>query len=876
MTLPTGHLSVYSVVRGWSEQTPDAVALVAPGCTPLTYHRLASQIERTVQALNTLGAGRGDRVAVALPQGAEMAAAILSVSGGVASAPLNPALGESECETALSILDPKFLIVPAGSESLVRRVAKKRGWPVLELMPVPGGAVGEFTLSGTPASAPVSSSLAEPADHAVILPTSGTTSRPRWVPLTHRNVCAAADNTRAALGLTERDLCLDVMPLFHSHGLVAGVLATLMAGGTVVCTAGFDATRFFAWLDEFRPTWFTAVPAIHRAIVADAPQHRKTIARGRLRFIRSASATLSPQLRLELEETFGVLVTESYGLTEAPQLTNTPLDARTRKVGSLGVPGTSEVAIMDEAGGLVGPDTRGEIVCRGPAVMAGYLKDPAGTAPSTPTSWLHTGDQGFIDVHGHLYLTGRLTETINRGGDKIFPREVDEVLATHPAIAEAATFGLPDPALGEEIATAVVLRSGKAVAPAELRAFAASRLAAFKVPRRVFTVESIPLGPTGKVQRHQLPALLGLLRSDSSPAAARGVTESRKPADILEYQLLQIWEDALGLRPLSTTDDFFDLGGTSLAAARMMEAIAKVHARTLHPSILFSAPTVQRLARVLEGAPDPDPNSRPLTEVQRGGHRRPFVFLHGHHIGGGLYCRDLAARLAPDQPFFTLSPYGIGAEGAPATIEELAEAYLRTLRAAQPAGPYLLGGYSHAGLVAFEMARRLVALGEKVPLLVVVDAAARDPSMGARLQRLLQSETALRFLHLAERARQGPRALLAFCAEKVRARIRRTGRPRATGGDTVETEETAAAARISRLLQQMVEEYAPGRYAGPVTLFMAAEGVATWNAEPTLGWRRVAPNVKVICIPGDHTTCITDHAGELAQQLQASLDDAES
>jgi thioesterase domain-containing protein len=169
-----------------------------------------------------------------------------------------------------------------------------------------------------------------------------------------------------------------------------------------------------------------------------------------------------------------------------------------------------------------------------------------------------------------------------------------------------------------------------------------------------------------------------------------------------------------------------------------------------------------------------------------------------------LYCRDLAARLAPEQPFFTLSPYGIGAEGAPATIEELAEAYLRTLRAAQPAGPYLLGGYSHAGLVAFEMARRLVALGEKVPLLVVVDAAARDPSVGARLQRLLQSETALRFLRLAERARQGPRALLAFCVEKVRAR-RRALRSRASGGDTVETEETAEAARISRMLQQMVE-----------------------------------------------------------------------
>ncbi|MGH7702278.1 MAG: AMP-binding protein, partial [Gemmatimonadales bacterium] len=532
MTRPVDHLCVYSVVKHWAERTPDAVALAAPGCPPLTYQRLAAQIERTVQTLNTLGAGRGDRVAVALPQGAEMAAAILSVSAGTASAPLNPALGESECEAALSHLDPKLLLVPFGADSLAGRVAMKKGWPVIELAPVPGGAAGEFTLSGAGASAPVLSGFAEPGDQALILPTSGTTSRPRWVPLTHRNVCAAADNTRAALRLTEHDRCLNVTPLFHGHGLVAGVLATMMAGGTVACTGGFDASRFFAWLDEVRPTWFTAVPTIHRAIAAAAPQHQKIIARGGLRFIRSASATLSSQLRAELEGIFRVLVTESYGLTEALQLTNTPLDARTRKIGSVGVAGTSEVAVMDEAGNLLGPDELGEVVCRGPAVMAGYHNDPDATARSFTTSWLRTGDQGSIDIHGHLYLAGRLKEMINRGGEKVFPGEVDEALVAHPAIAEAATFGLPDPALGEEIATAVVIRSGQSVAPAEIRVFAASRLAAFKVPRRVFIVESIPLGPTGKVQRHRLPALLGLLPSDRGPA--------RAPGNLLEYQLTQI------------------------------------------------------------------------------------------------------------------------------------------------------------------------------------------------------------------------------------------------------------------------------------------------------------------------------------------------
>jgi acyl-CoA synthetase (AMP-forming)/AMP-acid ligase II/thioesterase domain-containing protein len=865
-TMQASSPSTYAVVKGWAERTPDAVALTGPGRTPLTYERLASQIDRTVRALNTLGVGRGDRVAVALPQGPEMAAAFLAISAGAVAALLNPTLGAGECESALSQLDPKAVIVPSGIESSGAWAAQAGGWPVIQLAPLSDGAAGEFTLSGSRLSGPLTSGVGEPDELAVMLSTSGTTSRPRWVPLTHRNILAAADNTRAALGLTQHDRCLNVMPLFHGHGLVAGVLAPIMAGGSMVCTTGFDPVRFFGWLDEARPTWFTAVPTMHKAIVAEAPRHREIIARSALRFVRSASAPLAAALRSQVEAVFRVVVTESYGLSEALQLTNTPLDPRVRKIGSLGITGGSELAIMDEAGRLLGPDELGEIVCRGPVVMAGYYNDPAANEDCFQDSWFRTGDQGFLDTDGHLYMTGRLKETINRGGEKVFPAEVDEALIAHPAVAEAATFGLPDPALGEEVAIAVVLRPGPSVTAGELREFAAARLTEFKVPRRVFIVPAIPLGPTGKVQRRELPTRLGLLGSDGIRLPANSAGEALKPRNLLEYQLTLLWEELFGIRPLGTTDDFFDLGGTSLLAARMMEEIEKTYGRSLHPSILFSASTVQRLARRLEAEANPDPGERPLTEIQRGGRRRPFVYLHGHYIGGGVYCRDLARWLDPHQPFYTLSPYAIGGPGAPTTIKGLAEAYLRTLRAAQPAGPYFLGGYSHAGLVAFEMARRLLAAGEKVPLLAVLDVPVRDPSIRAATREFF-TRWAHRVRRLAELARGGPRPVLAFASEKIVGK--REPAPAST-----EARLAAEGAAVGRIFGRMIERYVPGPYAGRVTLFTSADGPAARTGDPTLGWRRVVADLRVIRLPGDHTTCITEHADVLARQLQACLDEA--
>jgi acyl-CoA synthetase (AMP-forming)/AMP-acid ligase II len=308
------------------------------------------------------------------------------------------------------------------------------------------------------------------------------------------------------------------MPLFHIHGLMAAVSASLTAGGSVFCTPGFNALRFFSWVNEVKPTWYTAVPTMHQAILGRARANRDLMGKIQLRFLRSASATLLPQVMEELEHVFRAPVIEAYGMTEAAhQVASNPLPPGQRKPGSVGISAGPEVAIFDEYGTELPPLTRGEVAIRGLNLTRGYEKNPDANARAFCKGWFRTGDQGFLDEHGYLRLTGRLKELINRGGEKVSPLEVDEVLMDHPAVAQVVTFAMPHHKLGEEVAAAVVIRDGQSLSDRELREFASGRLADFKVPRKIVFLSELPKGATGKVQRIGLAAKLGL---DSTDVAA--------------------------------------------------------------------------------------------------------------------------------------------------------------------------------------------------------------------------------------------------------------------------------------------------------------------------------------------------------------------
>ncbi len=491
------------------------IAIAAPDRPVLSFRQLREHIERTVAALNRLGVGRQDRVALVLPNGPEMATAFIAVASGATACPLNPAYRAEEFEFYLSDLRAKAILVERGSDSPALAVAERLGVSILEAQVPADAPAGVFELVAragqTAGAAAERPGFAEPDDIALILHTSGTTSRPKIVPLSQRNLCASAQAIVKTLALGPRDCGLQIMPLFHIHGLMAGLLAPLAAGGRVFCTPGFNALKFFAWMEEAKPTWYTAVPTMHQSILARAARNREIIAANPLRLVRSSSSSMPPQVIRELEEVFGAPVIESYGMTEAShQMASNPLPPRPRKPGTVGIAAGPEVAIMDAAGQLLGPHTPGEIVIRGPNVTRGYENNPKANAEAFTNGWFRTGDQGVMDADGYLTITGRLKEIINRGGEKISPREVDEVLMDHPAVQQVVTFAMPHEKLGEEVAAAVVLREGMQATDQELREFAARRLADFKVPRKILIMAEIPKGATGKLQRIGLAQKLGL------------------------------------------------------------------------------------------------------------------------------------------------------------------------------------------------------------------------------------------------------------------------------------------------------------------------------------------------------------------------------
>ena len=486
---------------------PRSIALCSEQQPPLTYEGIHALAIETISGLNEIGIGRNDTVAIVLPNGPMMATAFVCIAGAATTAPLNPGYRQEEFEFYLDDLNARALVVEEGSQSPAVSAAEKLGIKVIYLLREDDQPSGYFRFSteqenGIDVLDDEKTGQADAQDIALILHTSGTTSRPKIVPLSHQNVCASAANIMSSLDLSAGDRCMNIMPLFHIHGLIAVILSSLRAGASVYCTPGFNALKFFSWMEDAKPSWYSAVPTMHQAILARAGRAKSTIEAHPLRLIRSSSSSLPPQVMAELEATFQTPVIEAYGMTEAAhQMASNPLPPLSRKPGTVGLAAGPEVAIMNERGDILSQGEVGEIVIRGDNVTSGYKNNPKANAENFTNGWFRTGDQGMLDSEGYISITGRLKEIINRGGEKISPREVDEILMDHPAIAQCVTFAMPHEKLGEEVAAAVVLREGEVADEKEIRRFTAQHLADFKVPRRVLILDEIPKGATGKLQR---------------------------------------------------------------------------------------------------------------------------------------------------------------------------------------------------------------------------------------------------------------------------------------------------------------------------------------------------------------------------------------
>lgn len=576
----------------YARTTPTAPALLAPGRRPLSYGELGATTEHLVRTLRGFGTAPADRIAVALPRGADSALALIAVASACACIPVNPELTVDELQRYFSELKLTALVTRGDMNSASRDVAKALDIAVIDFMLGPETDLGGCEFIGPTIGPACANGAARADDDAFILLTSGTAARPKMVPLTHRNVCLSAYNAGRVLSLTSHDRLLNALPLFHAHGLISGLLTALAAGSSVICTEGFDAQSFLGWMRDLQPTWYTAVPTIHRALLTAAEADPDRFRSSTLRVIRSASASLAPAILEGLEALFGVPVLETYGMTEAAsQIAANPFELR--KIGSVGRAAGPEIAIMDATGRMCARGEQGEIMLRGPNMSRGYYNDEAATQAAFRKGWFRTGDLGYLDADGYLFIVGRIKDVINRGGQKVSPLEVEEVLLSHPAVLEAGVFAIPHPKLGENIAAVVVLRANSEATSDQLRQFTRKRLAAYKVPSLIRSVAALPRGASGKIKRNALSELI---------SAASDGTETQSPRTALETELAEIWAKLLELPQVGVDQEVFALGADSLAATQMRSRLRERFNVDFSFEDIFDCATVAALAERIETA----------------------------------------------------------------------------------------------------------------------------------------------------------------------------------------------------------------------------------------------------------------------------------
>jgi acyl-CoA synthetase (AMP-forming)/AMP-acid ligase II/thioesterase domain-containing protein len=817
--------SIGEMIGRRSKGRSTAPAILATEGTTLTYSALTRQTDAMVVELRQRGILRQDRVAIVLPNGPRIAGAFLGVCAAAAGAPLNPGYRADDFDFYLDDLDARAVVVEAGHDGPVRSVAARRGIAVLEVIT---GEDGIDHLHGPAVSPPARDAPASPDDVALLLHTSGTTSRPKVVPLTHHNMCTSARNVARTLRLGPADRGLNVMPLFHIHGLVAGLLASIDAGASVVCTPGFDSERFFDWLEEFEPTWYTAVPTMHQAILTGAAAHADIVESARIRLIRSSSASLPGVVMRELENTFRTPVIEAYGMTEAAhQMACNPLPPAVRKSGSVGMAAGPDVTIMDGAGRRLEHGEIGEIVVRGDNITSGYLDDPEANATAFVDGWFRTGDEGVIDGEGYLRITGRLKEMINRGGEKVVPREVDEVLLAHPAVAQAVAFSVPHVTLGEDLAAAVVLRDGEQPTMAELREHCFDGLAGFKVPSTIVAVRAIPKGPSGKLRRIGLADQLPLTTDFESPQSDR------------ERLVAETWAEILGVEPVGRLDNFFLLGGDSLRAIETTTRLSESAASPLEPPDLFRMPTVVEFARLLD---DPSTERNVLVPLQTGDDRSPVFYVPGH--GGDVFTfRELVGRLHPGRAAyaFAFPPEAAGDDAVACNmLPELAHRFVDAVVELQPAGPYHFVGYCFGGEVLAEMIAVLEDRGERIGTAIVIHAHLSGSSRRMPVGRGL--------LH-------APRATLRTMAGRAKGRVMRRRMATDAGKQASYLVSTPRPIETKVLLVRPLGELR-----------------SDWDYDPLMGWGDVTTSAEVRDIEGDRVSIFTEpRVEELAELLRSAL-----
>ena len=861
----------------WALCKPDGPALLAPGQEALTYGALLPLIHRTRDAFRAAGLRSKEPAGVLMQPGLSSILACLAVAGETACTPLDPSLTADEYVSYLKRLRASTVVVQDDGESQALAAARELGLLVLRASLGDDGGANQLAVETVLPR--TSSGTERRTDASLLFLTSSTTGDPKLVPVSAGNLTARFDCDGRALGLGPADRHLAVMPLFHVFGLLSA-LTQLRYGGSVVCAPGFDPLRFASWWDEFRPTWFAAgIPVLH-AIAGSAPAEREIFASAPPRCILVGTGTPEPALRETVEQIMRAPVLVGYGSSESGPATRNRIGAA--KHGSVGTSIGSEISVADPFGNLLPPHQEGEVLLRGPGVVSHYLDDDEADLRAFRNGWFRTGDLGYLDHDGFLFLTGRLKEIISRGSEKIRPGEIDHALASHPGVEDAASFAIPHRTLGEDVAAAVVAREGAQLTETDLRRYASARLATFKIPRLFVFVDTIPRTASGKPKRALLASCHGpAVRRESSIVAPRTDAEQR---------IVRIWTHTLGKENISVYDDFMQLGGDSLSSARMLaEVDGEFHTngRVMVRSDFFDAPTVSEFARIVTECQTPPEAGERTTQGILAFHQTGappegtrkvsdatplFCFPGWRGRDGGpvepyqLY--HLARSLGARQPFHVVTASILRENETPRPVEELARMSVQAIRGMRPYGPYFLAGHCLGAVVAFEAAQQLLAAGETVPRLLLFDAEMPGyPKMAGNWSKYW-AEVSRIVRHFDWReARSHADSLVQLLKQRVTGRFRRRA-ARFQLGNSVNVNMLNNRRAIA------LWQYTPRDCAVPMVHFMAADHpVSKVLDDPRYGWRDVARGgIEFQSVSGDHESMFSpENAPQLAERIRTSL-----
>jgi oxalate---CoA ligase len=849
--------TIGNAIARWAAAGNGSPALVGADSQQVTFSQLVSSVSSFARQLANAGLRAEHRVGLLVPPGMTGGQLAVVLASNTTLVPINPALMAGEVIEFAEVSGLHAIVIPCWLESEARAAILEQKITALEAVRAPDGTLA-LELLTAPAGSPAPLRPAVESDVALLLRSSGTTGAPKLIPVTHGNLAAMAEKLGSGLwfGLTAEDRAACTLPLYYAAGLKTSLFVPLMLGAGVAFPPAKQVFDLAEWVDTLEPTYLSVAPGALHGMLQRMRASSRDFDGSSLRFVMCAASYLPEATRVAAQSMLRVPVLEFYGLSEAGIMAANPVPPGKAKPGTVGVPAPGELLVVDESRQPVPQGTVGQIMISGPTLMPGYLATDSSIPGELKDGWLLTGDLGRLDEGGYLSIEGRLKEVINRGGEKVFPYEIEKALLQHPAVLEAAAFGVPHPRFGESVAAAVVLKPGSTVAEHELKKFLAARLAAFKLPRRVCYRSSLPRGSSGKILR-------GSLSEDYATSAREFVPPETD--NFLQLELLELWKRLLGTPDIGLDDDFFDKGGDSLLATELLLDLEALTGKP-YPQSELSTLTIRRIAEVSSSGLAPE---RDLMTQVKPGSGIPLFLYHGDYVTRGIWAQKLAALMPGDHPVFLLHCYADWFVGS--SIEEIARVYLQEVVRAARGSPVFIAGYCNGGMVAWHLAHLLRRAGVEVVELLLIETISLNARPALRaLPAIFHAAGSLVPGRAGRFIREHGMRHVWYWARRFGDFSFRGVREEVAGWQKRPSRRRDVIAMADRTYFAFMSRYVPPPIETCVTCFIADQG-RQFDTNPTL-WRRLAPSVSVVSSPGTHQSVLVSGRQVLATAIAKVLD----